>query len=312
MSIIRFNHLFLGLMAASGVASFILPPTVSGKFKGRADGLFTPVAYPLRKVAGGIARQFNKSSPMPGFDVASAPADARHEIERLRSQVAVLTVQLVGLKELSAGRELIGEAHKYAVPLKVIGNDPGGRDALILAGSTADAIKRDDPVLRADALVGRISNVTGGGAQVRLITDRGSAVSALIGRFRQAPDGKRVEFVATATPPPLVEGRGNGAMSITSLTMAQVQEAGVAKGDYVVLKDDAWPLLVNGFLIGTVESIGPSLKSPQFAEITVKPRQDLTRLSEVMVVNKTMAPPAPQQREPVRPIPVSNPPQKRK
>src|SRR5688572_32446885 len=40
-----------------------------------------------------------------------------------------------------------------------------------------------------------------------------------------------------------------------------------------------------------------SLRSPQFAEITVRPRQNLMQLSEVMVVNRTMAAPAPQRSE---------------
>lgn len=305
MSIIRFNHFFIGLMAASGLCAFVLPPAVSGKFKGRADGLFAPVAYPIRKIAGAVSRQFNRSAA-PAFDIASAPIEARLEIERLRTQVSSLTIQNDVLKDLAKERSVLGDALKYAVPVKVIGNDSGGRDALILNGSTRDGIRDGQAVLRHDALIGRVVNASGGGAQVRLITDRNFAVSAAFGRFRQTKDGRSVEFVPIATPSTVVEGRGNGTMSVRNLTLAQVKEAGIVAGDYVALRDrEDWPLVVNGFLIGQVEAVKPNSPSPGFAEVTVRPRQNLMQLSgEVMVINTSQA--APTTAKPIDATPVSN------
>ena len=50
---------------------------------------------------------------------------------------------------------------------------------VVLSAGSADGIKDDDPVLTADGLVGKISKVASHQAQVTLLTDEDTAVSAI-------------------------------------------------------------------------------------------------------------------------------------
>ena len=52
-------------------------------------------------------------------------------------------------------------------------------DVTIDAGS-GDGVEVDDPVVNGDGLVGTVTAVTGGTAQVTLLTDHSSAVSAKV------------------------------------------------------------------------------------------------------------------------------------
>ncbi|MGA2499626.1 MAG: rod shape-determining protein MreC [Tepidisphaeraceae bacterium] len=292
MARIRFNHVFIPLMLAAGVASFVLPPGAGQGVRGRIDGVFTPVAYPVRRVAHAFSARWNKPEVI-GLDVSHMPQDAITEIQLLKNQVASLTTQLDVLRELSAGRELMGDAQKYAVPLRVVGGDAAGREWLTLRTGGSDGLLPGQAVVRRDSLVGKVASVGSSGTSVRLITDRGFRISAQFGRFRQSADGRGIEFAALKSPPPLVEGRGSGRLTVSNLTLAAVYDAGLTAGDYVVLKDpDDWPVVVNGFIIGQVESIEKQPKATLFAEIQVKPRLNLMQLNEVMVVTEAGSAPA--------------------
>ena len=95
-----------------------------------------------------------------------------------------------------------------------------------------------------------------------------------------------------ATPPPLVEGRGSGRMAVMNLTWEQVEKAGLAAGDLVLLDDnDDWSLsvsgqalLINGQPLGVVEKVAKQSRAPLFAEVSVRPQINLLQLDEVMVV----------------------------
>ncbi|MFI5379334.1 MAG: rod shape-determining protein MreC [Tepidisphaerales bacterium] len=317
MARIRFNHVFIPLMLAAGVASFVLPPGAGQGIRGRIDGVFTPVSYPVRRVAHAVGVRWNKPEVI-GLDVSRMPTDALTEIQRLQNQVASLTTQLDVLRELSAGRELMGDAQRYAQPFRVVGGDAAGREWLTLKADGGDGLQPGQAVVRRDSLVGKVASVGSSGSSVRLITDRGFRISAQFGRFRNTADGRNVEFAALKSPPPLVEGRGNGRLGVSNLTLAAVYDAGLIAGDYVVLKDpDDWPVVANGFIIGQVESIAKQPKATLYAEIQVRPRLNLMQLNEVMVVTET-APTAPKATvrsapaQPARPAPQKAPAQVKK
>src|SRR5699024_9034100 len=78
---------------------------------------------------------------------------------------------------------------------------------------------------------------------------------------------------------------------ITNLTRQQVIDGGLIENDVVVLRDpDDWPMVVNGYMIGTVTRIEEQAKAPLFAEITLTPRLNLRQLREVMVVTGKYTP----------------------
>src|SRR4051812_20053233 len=191
MSRARFNHAFLALMLISGLCAFVLPPSTSSFLRGRIDGLFAPVAYPLRRVARGVSPQLQARADNSPADASAASPALRVELDRLRIQVASLTVQLEQLQRIHADRQLLGDAQKYCTPFPVIGGD---RESLAVVGSSGDGLSPAMAAVHKDSIVGKIASAGSSGAQLRLITDRGFKLAGLIGRFNTTAEGK-VEFV---------------------------------------------------------------------------------------------------------------------
>lgn len=118
--------------------------------------------------------------------------EARGENARLHTEVESFRKQAVGAKAaLSENAQL-----RKLVKLKESGAIPSGYEAVtgrVIARSptvwyadvtidvgSGDGVKVDDPVVNGDGLVGTVAAVTGGSAQVALIADGASAVSAKV------------------------------------------------------------------------------------------------------------------------------------
>jgi len=115
------------------------------------------------------------------------------ENEVLRRENAELRSQIVLLQEARIENETLRRQlnFKSAVPSRhllsaeVIGHDPTDLlQYLLIDRGTTDDIQPGMPVLTAEGLVGRISEVSANSAKVMLITDPSSSVSALIQRSR--------------------------------------------------------------------------------------------------------------------------------
>lgn len=118
--------------------------------------------------------------------------DARGRNERLQEELRTAREESIGaqaaLAENAQLRKLVGLDRSGAIPS---GYDPvTGRvivrsptvwfaDVMIDVGSD-DGVEAGDPVVNGDGLVGTVAAVTGGSAQVRLIADHESAVSARV------------------------------------------------------------------------------------------------------------------------------------
>jgi rod shape-determining protein MreC len=118
--------------------------------------------------------------------------DARGRNSRLHSELEVAREQAVGadaaLAENAQLRKLLSLDRSGAIPSgykpvtgRVIARSPTvwSADVTIDAGS-GDGVRVNDPVVNGDGLVGTVSAVTGGSAQVTLIADHSSAVSARV------------------------------------------------------------------------------------------------------------------------------------
>jgi rod shape-determining protein MreC len=118
--------------------------------------------------------------------------DARGRNSRLHSELEVAREQAVGadaaLAENAQLRKLLSLDRGGAIPSgyrpvtgRVIARSPTvwSADVTIDAGS-GDGVHVNDPVVNGDGLVGTVSAVTGGSAQVTLIADHSSAVSARV------------------------------------------------------------------------------------------------------------------------------------
>ena len=278
---LRFNQVFVGLLALSFVSAFILPSKYTNPVR-TIQGLFYPVSRPARVVGYALNRRFSH----PPKDTR-AVEDVKTENEQLRLLVSSLTAQLEDLQRVNADRTLIGDVQKLCTPVRVIGNGSAAqRDSLALRAGTLDGIRDGMPVLYRRGMVGRIERSGPGGSQVQLCTDRDFGIAAQFRRYGEKPD-KRFVYETPGQTQPFVKGAGRGKMIITNVqlkeTTAGAVENPIEVGDIVVADDPEWEA-ARGQWLGKVEKIEASRL---FAVITVAPILDLSTLDEVMVMNKT-------------------------
>jgi rod shape-determining protein MreC len=109
----------------------------------------------------------------------------QQEVEQLRTQVAAGETALSENDQL---RKLLGLREAGEIPLgfepvtgRVIARSPTiWYSTVTIDHGTSAGVEVDDPVVSGDGLVGRITSATRGTAQVTLITDHTSAVSAKV------------------------------------------------------------------------------------------------------------------------------------
>src|SRR6059036_3799099 len=133
---LRFNQVFVGLLALSFISAFVLPSRFTNPVRS-IQGLFYPVARPARAIGVALNRRFERP---PRDD--RAVSDVRAENDQLRRMVSELTAQLAQLQRINADRQLIGDARSLCTPAKVVGNGNGGqRESLSLRAGTFDGVR---------------------------------------------------------------------------------------------------------------------------------------------------------------------------
>ncbi|MEK6278251.1 MAG: rod shape-determining protein MreC [Actinomycetota bacterium] len=118
------------------------------------------------------------------FEARGQNERLQDEVEQLRSEVAA---GKVALSENNQLRKLVGLQRAGELPLgfepvtgRVIGKSPTvWYSTVTIDHGTSSGVRVNDPVINGDGLVGRITSATRGTAQVTLITDHTSAVSAM-------------------------------------------------------------------------------------------------------------------------------------
>jgi rod shape-determining protein MreC len=145
------------------------------------------VAMPFEVAGERIVRPFRDA-----WGWTSDLVGAKQENEKLRKQVEALRQRVIqeqtAVSENDRLRDLLGfvdgpsfPAGFTGVSTRVVGRPPSAynQEVLIAAGSSA-GVRRNDPVVTQDGLVGLVTNVTSNGAKVTLLTDQSSAVSAIV------------------------------------------------------------------------------------------------------------------------------------
>ena len=157
------------------------------------------------------------------------------------------------------------------VATRVVGRPPSAynQEVLIAAGTSA-GVRRNDPVITPDGLVGLVTEVTSNGAQVTLLTDQQSAVSATV-----------LESGAAG----IVR---HGSSDSSALILDRVgKDAFVETGDLVITA--GWrtgkleSLYPRGIPIGTVKSVGQQ-DVDLYKRIQVTPLVNFDSLSDVIVL----------------------------
>ncbi len=144
-----------------------------------------------------------------------------------------------------------------------------GKDAtnwfktILLDRGSLEGIRRNQPALAPDGLVGRVVEVTPTSARVQLITDPVSAVGGLIQRTRVTG---------------IVSGNLGAGTRVSYLPLM----ADVAVGDEVVTSGMGG-VFPKGILIGRITSVERN-SGALFQEATLQPAVDLSRLEEIFIL----------------------------
>jgi rod shape-determining protein MreC len=207
---------------------------------------------------------------------------AKKENKQLKKQVQQLRAQLAqsqsAQRDAAQLRSLVGlpRASNFAaggklVTARVISRSPTVwySNVIINVGS-GDGVHIDDPVIAAGGLAGKITSVGGGQAEVTLITDQSSNVSAEV-----MPDGSNGIVRPEVGNP-------------NDMLLDYIQEgAKIAKGDSVVTSgftssklDSLFP---RDIPIGKVTKVEPS-ELEQYQRVHIQPYADLRRMDYVQVL----------------------------
>jgi len=195
----------------------------------------------------------------------------RQENLRLQRQVEVLQGQLAHYQEAYLQQQRLRELLDFraltfpqAVVAEVIGIDPSPwSEVVTINKGSRDGLRKDIAVATHQGLVGRTIEMAPHYATVLLVTDRRSAVDALIQRTRARG---------------IVVGKARRLCELRYVDL----HADIQVGDTVVATGlgEVYP---KGLLIGTVAAVH---QKPQglFHEVEVQPAVDLTQLEEVLVL----------------------------
>lgn len=246
-----------------------LPPTA--RIEAALSAIVTPPAAALHGAVRPLADVLLHAGQL--HELAAENTELRRQLERDAADLATLREVGVAQAQTAALLAAVGSAGagpRRTVAASVVARDPApGRQILLLNRGTLDGLRTGQPVLGAGAtLVGVIAQVDERSARVRLLTDRQSAIAALV--------------QASRTPGSLV-GTGNG----VRLDLVP-HGAPIAVGD-TVLSSALGGLLPPGLLAGKVTRV---TSAPQDAleRIEVEPLADFTRLEHVLVAIDVDAP----------------------
>jgi rod shape-determining protein MreC len=118
-------------------------------------------------------------------DAKDQNAELKDEVERLRADLAQAQTSLRDANQLKAIRELHQENYfptaTQPLTARVIAKSPTvWYSSVKIDKGSSDGVRVNQPVIAARGLAGKVISVTGGTAEVRLITDGESGVSAQV------------------------------------------------------------------------------------------------------------------------------------
>jgi rod shape-determining protein MreC len=173
------------VLALLVISSFALLTATYGQRSGGLQRGVSAVFGPLQE---GADRALKPARDLVNW--VDETFEARGENERIREELAALRREVsageVALADNNELRKLLGLQRAGELPLgfepvtgRVIGKSPTvWYSTVTVDHGTSSGVRVNDPVINGDGLVGRVASATRGTAQVTLITDHTSAVSA--------------------------------------------------------------------------------------------------------------------------------------
>jgi rod shape-determining protein MreC len=195
----------------------------------------------------------------------------REENKRLQLETTTLKRRLEQLQDQALETQRLERllAMRQASRAEFLTARVVGKDAtnwfktILLDRGNLEGIRRNQPVLAPDGLVGRVVEVTPSSARVQLLTDPVSAVGGLIQRTRVTG---------------IVSGNLGAGARVSYLPLM----ADVAVGDEVVTSGMGG-VFPKGILIGRITSVERK-SGALFQEATLQSAVDLSRLEEVLIL----------------------------
>lgn len=192
----------------------------------------------------------------------------REQVEQLRLEQAAI---LEDAKQGQRLQELLGFRQKYiyaTVPAQVIGT--GGSDQsriLTIDKGAKDGLKRDQPVITPDGIVGKLVEVFPHTSQVLEINDQTSGAGVLLEKTRMRG---------------VLRGNAYGQPQIINV----LPDDRVKPGEKVITSggDQIFP---RGLAVGTVLKVESDPDREPYVDIVLKPAANLQHLDEVLVVTQT-------------------------
>ena len=238
----------------------------------RVEAAGATVLRPFEVAAERVARPFRDV-----YGYFAGLVHVKEENSRLKQEVNQLRQQaLQGESAQQQNRDLRAQLHFIDSPLfpsdysavntRIISWATEFDQQVMIAAGSDSGIVQDTPIVTRDGLVGRVTDVTGSGAQVTLLTDENSAVPA-----RDEKTGA-IGLVR--------HGQGEGSLLLDFVR----KEANVKEGDVIVTAgrvSSKYPsLFPGGIQIGVVTSVGQS-DTALYKQIQIEPYVDFSTLDAV-------------------------------
>lgn len=211
------------------------------------------------------------------FEAKGENEDLRAEVEDLRKRLALAETAVRDARELRGIADLTSDdgfpAGTEPVTARVIARSPTvWYSSVKIDKGSGDGIREDQPVIAAGGLAGRVSRVTGGTAEVTLITDAASAVSAQV-----MPNG------ATGIVRPVVGNPDDLLLDYIEKGRRVTEGTIVATSGFTSSTVES--LFPRGIAIGRVVRVDPD-EVEQFQRVHVEPFADLRRVDWVQVLTR--------------------------
>lgn len=192
----------------------------------------------------------------------------RAEVAELRRQRLRLSGLELEVEELARSVGLPADPGLDLRAARVVHFDRRSTLRTLVVETGAEGARRDQPVVAASGLVGRVVEVAGRYAKVQLITDRAASVGVLLRMARRQG---------------VLRGAGPGRLEVDYVP----RQIRVEPGEQVVTAgiDGVYP---RGLPVGTVVSVGPGDES--FQRVVVEPAVDFGDLSLVYLLDAARPP----------------------
>ena len=212
-----------------------------------------------------LAIQAYISTPRDVTMLTQENTELKSEIARLQSQIIALQQENSELQVLSALLKF-NRAHpeNQYTSAAVIGRDPSPfLHYIIINRGSDDGLRRGQPVVAQQGLIGRIAAVTAGAARVQLITDPGTSI---------------IVHLQSSGADAILHGSITGEVSIDQIP----QSAEVQPGD-LVLTSGLGGSYPSDILIGQVSAVRQR-PFDLFQSASIQPVEDFSQLEIVLVI----------------------------